>query len=71
MSEQVEISKEIEIDVDGNSICLKKQIAVLVHYVDCACGERLKFSVAADKWGELQIEVETHSCEQDHSSESP
>lgn len=51
MSEKIEVSKTIDIQID---------------YVKCnECGEDMEFSVESDSYGDIQIIVEKHECQSD------
>lgn len=52
----------------GENVDLKKEVDISfsIDFVECEeCGEELKFSVNVDDYGDLQITVTPHTCEQE------
>ena len=63
MSEKFEVSKKIEIDVDGNTVIFSKLIELQIDYCECEdCGAELAFTPKSDSYGDIQITVERCKC---------
>jgi len=59
VSETVTIKKEVEVDAT-----VKAEIEVQVDHVECTgCGKELTFTAESDPFGDIQIAVEPHNCE--------
>lgn len=64
MSEEITIEKTIEVELDGNTIELKKEIKVQIDYVGCDnCGSEIEFEIQKDAFGDLQIMIDHHKCD--------
>lgn len=63
MSQSVDIEKEVEIDIEDQTIKAKKMINIVVDSVECSeCGDSLNFELKSDSWGDLQIDVDPCDC---------
>lgn len=63
MSDWIELTKTINIDVDGQDIEIEKDIQVQIDYVECEdCGKELSFTMTKDGHQDIQITVERCNC---------